>query len=333
MDVKIEKDMNIVKLLTAQVKGEKVESDKVEEANKQIQEMLADFNPMNRYLIAQLIGFAVTNLNKSAPSIFDQIADVKRIGMGDKAMFRVPSVGSIKAIIHAKGATVPRSRIADKQVLVDTVSVSARPSVNVIEVRSGRKNMADLIRDAQYQMALAKNANIQSIFAAAIDNYSSPFFGQGSGFATATFDPMLMHFRRLGGVAILGDPALLDKVASATGFTTASSTVQFADDIMKNYHDTGLLGSYRGAKVIQMLNGYAANGTTPILDPSFLYILSTAVSQEARNLKIVEEGDVLAHEDTNIDDLSYDVRLDQFFGAAFIVGDVPTIGAYEDQTI
>lgn len=332
MDVKIEKDMNIVKLLTAQAKGERVESDKVEEANQQIQTMLADFNPMNRYMVAQLIGYAVTNLNKVSPSIFDQIADVKRIGMGDKAMFKVP-VGTIKAIIHAKGATVPRSRVADKQVLVDTVSVSARPSVNVIEIRSGRKNMADLIRDAQYQMALAKNANIQSIFAAAIDNYSSPFFGQGSGFAAATFDPMLMHFRRLGGVAILGDPAILDKVAVATGFTTASGVVQFADDIMKDYHATGLLGSYRGAKVIQMLNGYGADGETPILDPAFLYILSTAVSPEARNLKIVEEGDVLAHEDTNIDDLSYDVRLDQFFGAAFIVGDVPTIGVYEDQNL
>lgn len=331
-DFRIEKDMNIVKLLTAQAKGERVESDKMEEVNKQINTMLADFNPTNRYMVAQLIGFTVDELNKTAPNVFDQIADTKRIGMGDKAVFDV-NVGAIKAIIHAKGATVPRSKVAAKSVTLDTVSVSARPSLNIIEIMGGRKNMADLIRDAQYQMALKKNAHIQAIFAAAIDNYSSPFYATGTGFVPSTFDPMLMHFRRLGGVALLGDPALLDKVAVATGFTTASGVVQFSPNQIDQYHANGVLGSYRGASVVQMANGYAANGTTPILDAGYLYILSTGMSPNSRNLKIVEEGSVLAHEETNIDDLSYDVRLDQFFGAAFVVGAVPTIGLYSDTTL
>lgn len=331
-DFRIEKDMNIVKLLTAQAKGESVESDKLEEANKQINLMLADFSPHNRYLIAQLIGFSVTELNKTAPNVFDQIADTKKVGMGDKATFDV-TVGVIKAIIQAKGATTPRSKMAAKSVTLDTVSVSARPSLNIIEIMGGRKNMADLIRDAHYQMALKKNAYIQAIFAAAIDNYSSPFYGSGSGFVQATFDPMLMHFRRLGGVALLGDPALLDKVAVATGFTTATSTLQFSQNIIDQYHTNGVIGSYRGAKVVQLANGYSADGTTPILDAGYLYILSTGLSPASRNLKIVEEGPVLSNEETNIDDLSYDVRLDQFFGAAFVIGVVPTMGLYSDTTL
>lgn len=331
-DFRIEKDMNIVKLLTAQAKGESVESDKLEEANKQINLMLADFSPHNRYLIAQLIGFSVTELNKTAPNVFDQIADTKKIGMGDKATFDV-NVGIIKAIIQAKGATTPRSKMAAKSVTLDTVSVSARPSLNIIEIMGGRKNMADLIRDAHYQMALKKNAYIQAIFAAAIDNYSSPFYGSGSGFVAATFDPMLMHFRRLGGVALLGDPALLDKVAVATGFTIATTTLQFSPNIIDQYHTNGVIGSYRGAKVVQLANGYSADGTTPILDAGYLYILSTGLSPASRNLKVVEEGPVLSNEETNIDDLSYDVRLDQFFGAAFVIGVVPTMGLYSDTSL
>lgn len=82
-----------------------------------------------------------------------------------------------------------------------------------------------------------------------------------------------------------------------------------------------------------MLNGYGADGVTPILDPSFIYILSTGASPDSRPLKVVEEGPVLAHEDTNIDDLSYDVRLDQLFGAAFVLGGTPTLGVYEDSTL
>ena len=331
-DIRIEQDMNIVKLLTAQARNERVESDKAEEVAKQINGMLADFNPTNRYLVAQLIGYAVNDLTQTTPSIFEQIADVKKVGLNDKAAFKAPT-GVIKAIIHAKGATVPRSKLADRQIVVDTVALSARPSLNLFEILSGRKNMADMIRDAYVQMALKKNAHIQGVLATAISTYASPFYAAAAGFVPATFDPMLLHFRRLGGVAILGDPAILDRVAAATGFTTAVNTVQHADEIINQYHKNGSIGAYRGAQVISMLNGYAADGVTPILDPAYLYIMSTGTSPDSRSLKIVEEGGVISNDFTNIDDLSYDVRLDQLFGAAFVVGRTPSLGVYEDNTL
>lgn len=332
-DFKIEKDMNIVKLLTAQAKGERVDSGKAEEFSAQIQTMLSDFNPQNRYMIAQLIGFGVDALTREAPSLAAQIADFKVVGLDDKARFNVPQ-GRIKAIVHAKGATVPRSRVADKSIILDTVAVSARPSLSVIEVRSGRKNMADLIRSAHYEMALEKNAYIQTVLANAITSYSSPFYATGAGVVQATFDPQLTHFRRLGQTVLIGDHAVMDKVALLTGFVPAGGTdAQFADDIMAQYHINGFIGSYRSARVLPLQNGYKADGVTPILDPAYIYIMPVAGSTDERSLKVVEEGPVMAHEETNIDDLSYDVRLDQFFGAAFIVGNVPNLGVYEDSTL
>ena len=57
----------------------------------------------------------------------------------------------IRAYIQAKGATTARSKIAEKALTVDTVSVSARPVINFVELRNGMQ-MSTLIRDASYQM-------------------------------------------------------------------------------------------------------------------------------------------------------------------------------------
>ena len=38
-------------------------------------------------------------------------------------------------------------------------------------------------------------------------------------------------------------------------------------------------------------------------------------------------------EETNIDDLSYEIRLDQYFGAAIVMGSYPAMGAYVDSTL
>lgn len=63
-----------------------------------------------------------------------------------------------------------------------------------------------------------------------------------------------------------------------------------------------------------------------------LYILPGGIDSAMRPLKVVFEGDVVAQEATNIDDKSYEVRLDQFFGAAMVYGDRPYISVYTDLT-
>lgn len=331
-DVMIDKDVNIVKLLADQAAGRKVETDKAEEAAKEINKWLADFSPHNRYLVAQLIGYTVTRIQETAPNFLREIADEKNVGPQGKAAFNVP-LGGIKAIIHAKGATVPRSKVAAKQITVDTVAVSARPSVNIVEVRSGQKNMADLIRSAYTAIELKKLAHIQQILADAVAGYGSPFYATGSGVVQATLDAQLLHYRRAGGVVMTGDFAILDKLSALAGFTPAGGAIQMSGNQIDEYNMNGFIGRYRGASVAPMMNAYAEDGETPLLDPSLIYIMASSGSKDQRNLKVVTEGPVFAHEETRIDDLSYDVRLDQHFGAAYIVGNTPTLGVYKDSTL
>ena len=44
------------------------------------------------------------------------------------------------------------------------------------------------------------------------------------------------------------------------------------------------------------------------------------------------EGDIQSTESTNIDDLAYEVRLDQWFGSGIVIGKTPTMGVYTDTT-
>lgn len=261
------------------------------------------------------------------------IADVKNTNPGDKAAFNVRMSG-IRAYIQAKGATTSRSKIADKQVTVDTIAVSARPALNIMELRTGRKNMADLIREANVEINNAKISHIQNVLVAGISSYASPYYAAGAGVVQATFDSMLTHWRRMGGgVAIMGDIAALDKVADLTGFTAAQGTKQFAPSVIEDYHRNGVIGDYKGCSVIRMPNVYLDGGTSTLIDPSYIYMLPVAASADNRNLKIVNEGPVTAFDAQSIDDLVYEVRLDQWFGAAFLVGQNPNLGVYCDNTL
>lgn len=332
-DILIRKDAKLVKVIAAQARGERIESDHAEEASKIIQELVADFNPQNRYQIAQLMGYSLTEMQQGANDWLSIVADQKNIGFGDKAAFNIRMNG-IKAYIQAKGATTSRSKVANKMVTLDTIAVSARPALNIMELRTGRKVMADLIREANLQMSNAKLLHVQNVLTSSISTFATPYYGTGSGIIQATFDAMVMHWRRMGGVAIVGDIAAIDKLAALTGFSyNSSGDKQFAPGIIEEYHRTGVIGYYKGATVISMPNPYVDGTANTLLDSGYLYIIPVASSPDYRNLKVVNEGPVTAFEAQNIDDLVYEVRLDQWFGAAFLVGQQPSMGVYLDNTL
>lgn len=299
--------------------------------NKVIHELASDPNPQNRYQIAQLVTFAVDDLVKPMNNWVDLVADHKRVGASEEAAFRV-NQKHIRAFIQAKGATTPRSKVADKEIVVDTVAVSVRPAVNLVELAAGKVNMGDLVAEAAIAMDNKKTAYIYNLLDTAAQTWNSPFYGSGAGIVKATLNPMMQHWMRLGGCALLGDVYITSKLAEQTGFTAAVSTQQFGNGIIEEYNRTGKIGTYYGAPVIQMVNPYEEDGITPMLAIKRLWLLPTGATAEARSLKVVDQGDVISVENTAINDLTYEIRMDQHFGAAIVIGDTPAIGMYKDTT-
>lgn len=80
MAIEIFKDSKIVNVMVAQAKGERLDSEIANKADKVIKDLAANPNPHNRYQIAQLVGFAVNEILKPKSNWLDNIADVKRVG-------------------------------------------------------------------------------------------------------------------------------------------------------------------------------------------------------------------------------------------------------------
>ena len=326
-DIKVTRDSKLIKVLAAQARNERVESDKVEEAAQIINVLAQDLNPQNAHEIAQIVAYTVDELQAKSLDFLGLVADTKNIAYGDKAAFKVRT-GGIKAYIQAKGATTARSYVADSQILVDTKEISARPAINIVDLRAGRVNMADLIRQANAAMTNKKLVLIESVLHDAIDNFGSPFYGTGTGIVKATLDAQLNYFRRLGPVSILGDNAAVAQLAPLTGMAINANSTQFSGNMIDENNNNGFIGKYNACDVVAMTNAYDEGAVTPILSEDWLYILPGGVSADMRNLKVVNEGSVNAMPSQNIDDMVYEVRLDQWFGAAFVVSQKPNIGAY-----
>lgn len=335
MAIEIRKDSQIVDVAIAAARNERLDSNVVDEANKLIKDLASDPNPNNKYQIAQLVKFAVNDLVKRDTTWLDNLADVKRVGFGDKAEFDVKLPG-IRAFIQAKGATTPRTKNAHKTVSLETISVSARPVINIVELQNGLANAADVISDATYQMECAMNGYIESVLTAAATGWGSPYYGTGSGLVKATLDPMVMHWIRVaGGAAIFGDIGENTGLAQLTGFVSNSTSgaMQFSGNIIDEQNTNGVIGTYLSAKVVNLLNPLKEDGTDAfVFDKKKLYIVPTGVDAGTRPLKVVFEGDVFSTEATNIDDLSWEIRLDQYFNAAIAKGVRPYMSMYADSS-
>ncbi len=192
--------------------------------------------------------------------------------------------------------------------------------------------MADLIRDASYEMNVKEIQYIQSVLHSAADNWSTPFYGAGTGIVKSVLNPMIQHWMRTGSVTLLGDIAIISKLAEQTGFASTTATQQYSPSVIEEVMRTGLIGTYYGAKVVTLVNPFLNDNVTPLIDTRRLYVLPSAASSDMRPLKVVYEGDVQSTESTNIDDLAYEIRLDQWFGAGIVTGKTPTMSVYEDES-
>lgn len=166
----------------------------------------------------------------------------------------------------------------------------------------------------------------------AVENWESPFYGSGTGITKSVLNPMIQHWMRTGAVTLLGDIAIISQLAEQTGFTAAADKQQYSSSIIDEVMRTGLIGTYYGAKVVNLVNPYLGDNVTPVIDTKRLYILPSGASADMRPLKVLFEGDVQSTESTNIDDLAYEVRLDQWFGAGIVIGKTPVMSVYTDTT-
>ena len=329
-DIKVERGMKLIKVLAAQNQNERVDTDQIEKANSLVAELLEDLNPQTAHQIGQIVAFTVEELQQHALDFLSTIADEKNVGYGEKAAFKVRTDG-IKAYVQAKGATTARSYVTDHQILVGTKEISARPAINIVDLKAGRFNIADLIREANAKILEKKIGIVENVLHAGVVPAGAPWYDKSvGGFNPALLDAQVMHFRRLGPVTLLGDIAAVGQLDASAGMTiNATPTWAYSGNMLDQHNANGYLGKWHGADVVGMTNAYKDDGVTPVLNPDWIYIIPGGQSADMRNLKIVNEGGINSMASQNIDDRVYETLLYTWFGAAFVVGKNPTSGAHE----
>lgn len=329
-DINVRSDCDFVKVLAAQARGERLDSNTTAEANQIVHDLISDFSPANRHTFAQTIGYGVNELQQNALDFFGQLADQKHVAYGQKAAFNIKTRG-IMAQIQAKGSTPSRSYVTEKQVSVDTEEIAARPTIQIGDLLRGRFQMSDLIKEANDAIVRIEIEKVQSVLQAALSSgsYATPFYGTGTGVVAATLDSMIDYFADFGPVGILGTHSALRKVSGLAGAILDPTVKSYSDGMIDQANANGHLGTYNGAELVCMQNAYYPGTTRNILSKDWLYIVPGGYTGDARNLKIITEGNVRSYERQDADDEALEVTLRLWFGASFITMDrLPNLGGY-----
>jgi hypothetical protein len=219
--------------------------------------------------------------------------------------------------------------VSNKFFTLDTEEVSVRPIVNFYDLQTGKTNLVRLAGQAASKMDNAIVKRIQDSVYAAFSAMSTPNYASGAGLAPAAFDPILHAMARVGGGAtITGDMEALAKFTEITGFNN-----NVADSIAIEHNQNGMIGTYKGGRLLKMDNPFKANSITETeLRKDLIYVIPSG-DVKLRPIKVQFEGGVHAiNPDQNINNKAVEFRFDQYVGTA-AVGVRKLLGVYENTSL
>lgn len=293
----IVKNSPIVEICSQIIKDEsKVDREDYRKAVEVIKELASVPNPNNLYELSQLIGFLVDDkVNQITNQYIDFIADVKRVGLSDKALFKKQK-GSAFALWQAKGSTAQRYMVGTEYVTLETDEVSVNPAIELEQLQNGQIDFTSVVNDASVAIEHKIIKQIETVLRGYWSTLSSPWYASANGL-TAAIDPLITAVARVGSPVILGDIAAIQNFTSLVGFNN-----NVPDGITVDFHRTGLIGNYKGARIMQLVNPLIGEHDmdTTLLDKGYIYIVPTGVSSESRALKVVFEGDIQSYNTTHV---------------------------------
>lgn len=324
----INKDSQIVQIFSAELAGKEIAKGEHKDAHELIKELASNPNPNNVYEIAQIMSYVIDDGLTERTKYIEQIADVKRSGIGERVQFQV-ELDELVAMFQAKSSTTERSKVSSKYFTLDTEEVSVRPIVNFYDLQTGKTNLVRLAGQAAVKMDNAIVKRIQDSVYAAFSAMNTPNYASGAGLVPAAFDPILHAMSRVGGGAtITGDMEALAGFTEITGFNN-----NVADSIAVEHNQNGMIGTYKGGRLLKMDNPFKANSITETeLRKDLIYVVPSG-DEELRPIKVQFEGGVHAiNPDQNINNKAVEFRFDQYVGTA-AVGVRKLLGVYENTSL
>lgn len=191
----------------------------------------------------------------------------KPLAWGDTAYLEKMTYENVEANIQAEGQDVSTPFVRKVKTPLAPITVSGGYKVNYREIALGDMSTENTLM-GEVQKAIRNKATlyvIETVYKAIEAATGVKYFYEAAGLAKTDVDALLTQIRRYGKPNVNGDYAVLAQFLPWIGYagTVGSNSITgISQKVLDEIADTGLIGTYNGAVLSEIPNGYNFNKLT-----------------------------------------------------------------------
>lgn len=191
----------------------------------------------------------------------------KPLGWGETAYLEKISYENVRADIQAEGQDVSTGFARKTKTPLAPIVISGGHKVNYREVALGDMTTENTLI-GEVHKGIRNKATlyvIETVFKAIEEATGVKYFYEAAGLAKTDVDALLTKIRRYGKPNVNGDYAVLAQFLPWVGYagTVGANTITgISQKVLDEIADTGIVGSYNGAVLSEIPNGYNFNKLT-----------------------------------------------------------------------
>lgn len=243
---------------------------------------------------------------------YGQFAEIKTYAQGDKPSFtRKTGRARAKQFITRVGlAGIYEVFKLDKATFdIETSAYGGAAQIGLEEFLDGTADFNEMIDIILEGLDEAVYKEIAIALKAAVDTLETPNKANGTGFVAENFDPLLTVVRAYGAPVIYATLETAAQIVPDTGWVS--------NEMMNTMNAQGLVGMYKGAKVVVLPQSFTdETNTEKVIDDNLVYIIPEGAN--GKPVKVAMEGTTIIDEFENRD-RSREIQSYKKFGVAFIV--------------
>lgn len=264
----------------------------------------------------------------------------KSIGYNESCEVEIPEYANLSAEFQAHGEDVKFPVIRKRRVPIATTTISAGYAVDYRKAALGDMSDENELQD-QVRVQIRNKAAlyvVQTIYRAIKNATGVKYFFEGAGLTKAGVDGVIADVRRFGKPTISGDYALISQFNGFAGYAGVTPTVNgISEAVMKEIHDTGLMGVYNGAILSEIPNQYdlttlnsAGTNFETMLPAGLGYVIPSGGKSP---IYTVSRGGLTSFSGNDVTTGQLITRYDFEFGSLVAPGRSYEIGILHDQNL
>lgn len=188
----------------------------------------------------------------------------KPLGWGETPELEKIKYENVRADVQAEGLDVSTPFVRKTKTALAPITISAGHKANYRELVLGDLATENALQEEVRKAIRNKAAMyvLQTVFTAVKNATGVKYFYENAGLAKTSVDALLTKIRRYGKPTVLGDYAVLAQFLPWIGYagTIGANTITgVSQRLLDEIADTGIVGSYNGAILKEIENGYDFN--------------------------------------------------------------------------